>query len=51
VYKLGIACGAALSLIPLLLIRYPDSLKAQVEADLAERRSLTEENKRSIAEV
>jgi len=38
VFKLGLAGGAFLGLIPLLLIRYPDSLKRQVEAELAQRR-------------
>ena len=40
VYKLGIAGGALLSLIPILLMRYPDSLKRQVESELAERRAM-----------
>jgi len=39
-FKLGIAGGALLSLIPLLLLRYPDSLRRQVETELAERRAL-----------
>ena len=41
-YKLGIAFGALLSLIPLLLMKYPDSLKRQVESELAERRAMAE---------
>jgi GPH family glycoside/pentoside/hexuronide:cation symporter/probable glucitol transport protein GutA len=40
VYKLGTACGALLSLIPLAMMRYPDSLKRRVESDLAQRRTL-----------
>jgi len=38
VYQLGPALGAVMSLVPLLLLRYPDSLKNQVEAELAQRR-------------
>ena len=36
--QLGPALGAAISLIPILCIRYPESQKRQVEAELAERR-------------
>ena len=32
--------GLALSLIPLLLIRFPESLRRQVEAEMIERRAL-----------
>jgi len=39
-YKLGVAGGGLFCLIPLLLMRYPDSLKAQVEGELAERRAM-----------
>jgi len=42
VYKLGTGCGMALALIPLLMIRYPDSLRRQVESDLAQRRAMAE---------
>jgi hypothetical protein len=38
VYKLGPVIGLVMSLIPLFVLKYPDSLKARVEADLAERR-------------
>jgi len=44
VYQLGPAIGAVMSLAPLLLLRYPDTLKNQVEADLARRRDLAEES-------
>ncbi|MDR1463707.1 MAG: hypothetical protein LBJ11_00190 [Oscillospiraceae bacterium] len=37
-YRLGPAVGLALGLIPLLLLRYPNSLKAQVESEMAARR-------------
>jgi len=40
IYKLGTACGAAVSLVPLLLINYPDSLKMKVESELAQRRAV-----------
>ncbi|MCL1952376.1 MAG: MFS transporter [Oscillospiraceae bacterium] len=39
-YKLGVAGGGLLCLIPLLLLKYPDALKRQVESDLAERRAI-----------
>jgi len=42
VFKLGIGAGAFLSLIPLVLMKYPDTLKAQVESELAERRAMAE---------
>jgi len=38
VFRLGPAIGLVLSLIPLLMVNYPDSLRNQVEADLAVRR-------------
>ena len=38
VHRLGQALGMVLALIPLLLLKYPDSLKAQVEDEMAERR-------------
>ncbi|MCL2508838.1 MAG: MFS transporter [Oscillospiraceae bacterium] len=38
-YKLGTAFGALVSLIPLMMLNYPDSLKTQVESDLALRRA------------
>ena len=44
IYKLGTACGALVSLIPLLLINYPDSLKLQVETELAQRRAAAKAN-------
>jgi len=31
-----------ISLIPLLLLKYPDSLKAQVEEEMAQRRAMAE---------
>jgi len=40
VYKLGTACGALVSLIPIFLMKYPDTLRHQVESELAERRAL-----------
>ena len=40
--QLGPALGALVSLVPILCIRYPDAMKRQVEADLAERRARTE---------
>jgi len=43
VFRLGPAVGLIVSLIPLLLLNYPDSLKLQVETDLAQRRALAEE--------
>jgi len=43
VYKLGSALGVLFALLPLLLIRYPDSLKQKVETEMAERRALSEE--------
>ena len=42
-YKLGVACGGLFSLIPLILMKYPDSLKQQVESELAERRAMAQE--------
>ena len=38
-YILGPIVGSVLNVIPLLFIRYPDSLKQQVEADLKARRA------------
>ncbi|MDR3344174.1 MAG: MFS transporter [Oscillospiraceae bacterium] len=38
--QLGGVFGLCLSLIPLLLLKYPDSLKEKVERELAERRAL-----------
>jgi len=38
-FRLGPAMGLVLSLIPLLLINYPNSLRDQVEGDLAARRA------------
>ena len=43
VFKLGPVVGLALSLVPLLLLKYPDSLKQQVEDEMAQRRALAEE--------
>jgi hypothetical protein len=34
--------GLVLSLVPLLLLRYPDSLKQKVEDEMAERRKMAE---------
>jgi len=39
-FRLGPVLGLALSLIPLLLIRFPESLRHQVEAEMIERRAL-----------
>jgi len=43
VFRLGPVVGLALSLIPLLVLRYPDSLKQKVETEMAERRAIAEE--------
>ena len=40
VFRLGPAIGLVLSLIPLLMVNYPDELRLQVEADLAARHAL-----------
>jgi len=37
-YRLGPVLGLVFALIPILLLRYPDSLKRQVESEMAERR-------------
>ena len=42
VFRLGPALGLVFSLIPLLLLRYPDSLKARVEEEMAQRRKAAE---------
>jgi len=42
VFKLGPALGAALALLPLLFLKYPDSLKSQVETEMARRRAEAE---------
>ena len=39
-FRLGPVLGLAMSLIPLLLIKYPESLRLQVEAEMLERRAL-----------
>ena len=39
VHMLGPAVGLVLQLIPLLLLKYPDSLKRQVEEEMAQRRA------------
>ncbi len=39
IYQLGPIIGLLLYIIPVLFVRYPDSLKQQVESDLAERRA------------
>lgn len=39
-FMLGPAIGLLLAAIPLLLMKYPDSLKERVEAEMAERRAL-----------
>ena len=41
-FRLGPVIGLVLSLIPLLLVRYPDSLRRQVDTDLAARRAEAE---------
>jgi len=41
--RLGPQIGALLGLIPLLMIRYPDSLRNQVESEMAQRRALAEQ--------
>jgi len=42
-FKLGPIVGAVLALIPLLLLKYPDTLKCQVEGEMAQRRAAAEE--------
>lgn len=44
-FILGPIVGSILNLIPLLFIRYPESLKKRVEADLKERRKAEDELK------
>jgi len=39
-FRLGPVLGLAASLIPLLLLKYPESLRRQVEAEMLERRAL-----------
>ncbi|MCL2495667.1 MAG: MFS transporter [Oscillospiraceae bacterium] len=39
-YILGPVIGLMISLVPILLLNYPDSLKARVESEMAERRAL-----------
>jgi Na+/melibiose symporter-like transporter len=51
VFKLGPALGLALSLIPLLLLKYPDSLKRQVEDEMAQRRNEAGETAAERVEV
>jgi len=41
-YKLGVAGGGLLCLIPLMLMKFPDSLRRQVESELAERRAMAQ---------
>jgi len=41
-FILGPVMGLVLSLIPILLLRYPDSLKARVEDEMAQRRAKVE---------
>ena len=41
-FMLGPALGLLFALVPLLLLKYPDSLKRQVESEMAERRALAE---------
>ncbi|MDR0884259.1 MAG: MFS transporter [Oscillospiraceae bacterium] len=48
IYKLGPTLGLLLSLLPLLALKYPDSLKAQVESDLAERRGARRSAEESV---
>jgi len=45
-FKLGPVLGLAFSLIPLLLLKYPDSLKRQVEDEMAQRRAGVEVEER-----
>ena len=42
-FMLGPAAGLMFALIPLLLLKFPDSLKRQVESEMAERRALAKE--------
>ncbi|MCL1951687.1 MAG: MFS transporter [Oscillospiraceae bacterium] len=42
-FRLGPVVGLVLSLVPLLVLKYPDSLKAKVESEMAQRRKAAEE--------
>ncbi|MCL2300783.1 MAG: MFS transporter [Firmicutes bacterium] len=42
VFRLGPVVGLVLSLVPLLVLKYPDSLKQKVESEMAERRAMAE---------
>ena len=50
-HRLGPVFGSVLSLIPLLLLKFPDSLRAQVESDMAERRAMAGSAAEKIAEI
>ncbi|MCL2299249.1 MAG: MFS transporter, partial [Firmicutes bacterium] len=41
-FRLGPVLGMVLSLVPLLLLKYPESLRHQVEEEMAQRRALAE---------
>jgi len=45
IFRLGPAFGIVMSLIPLLLLKYPDSLKFQIEEEMKERRAMAEAKK------
>ena len=49
-FRLGPVFGLVLSLIPLLLLKYPDSLKAQVEDEMAQRRAVAKFAAENMAE-
>ena len=43
-FMLGPALGLLFALIPLLLLKYPDTLKMRVETEMAQRRAIAREN-------
>ena len=51
IYQLGPVIGLVLYLIPVLFVRYPDELKAQVESELAQRRAANAEAAGKMAEL
>ena len=51
VFRMGPVIGFVLSMIPLLLVYYPDSLREEVEGDLAQRRAAAELTKEAELEL
>jgi len=43
-FRLGPVLGLVMSLIPLLLLKYPEALRLRVEAEMAQRRALAQED-------